>query len=83
MWLCLSFYPQPPHVVCSSVFLELATPAMIEQNLKAEKASITKTSLEYNDADHGCQLWQEVCTSEGFTAATLYSIGPSMVFGLL
>ena len=33
---------------------------MIGENLEPEKALITKTSLEQNDADRGCQLWQVI-----------------------
>jgi hypothetical protein len=33
---------------------------MIGENLEPEKPLITKTSLEWNDADRCCQLWQGV-----------------------
>jgi hypothetical protein len=31
---------------------------MIGENLNAQKPLLTKTSLEQNDAERGCQLWQ-------------------------
>jgi len=35
---------------------------MIGKNLKPEKPLFTKKSLEYNDTERCCQLWQEVKT---------------------
>ena len=34
--------------------------AMIGENLKLEKALITKTNLQQNQVDRDCQLWQVV-----------------------
>jgi hypothetical protein len=36
---------------------------MIGGNLKAQKPWITKTNLQWNHVDRGCQLWQETCNS--------------------
>ena len=36
---------------------------MIGENLKAEKALITRSNLQWNGVNSGCQLWQEVKTS--------------------
>jgi len=47
---------------------------MSGEDLESKKPLITKTSVEYNDADRYCQLWQVTCTFRLLAQSTIYGI---------